>query len=669
MPRLSIKIFLFRQPDRTMATTPGFHPDVSLIGYPNAVRTACREIAEHFYVTRDFRPIEVGNSQYWSILVRPTDEFSVYVNTDREILVLFSTYDTFEVRTLEAFEELYSLLESKRVDRSVRFLVSADDKIEPIIKHYLDQNPEYPIIIPLTLSQLREADNNPLLAAVRRNYLLRDLFAYQNPLREETFFFGRQQIVNSVLDMAKSGQNSSLFGLRKSGKTSTIYAIQRKARGFSCNVAVIDCQNPAVHARRYDQLLSYVVSSIRKACGQKAITPDLGKSLTAVSDNFSQQMRTVIGVAKSNILIIFDEIENISPQTAASSHWRNELDTVYFWQILRSFLQSEPNGKVSVCIVGTSPQMLETAKIAGVDNPIYLYAQKRYIPNLTFDETREMVTRLGYFMGLEFSAGLAANLHKSFGGHPFFTRQVCSKVHQLADSNRPLKVSEAALERAKTESFGELDRYLRDILSHLRLIYPDEFELLQLVLAGDRDDVSEFGREAPELIDHLIGYGLIDRVEGDFDITLDAVRTALNHMLSRSDGEDPWAEISRRRNRLEMEIRAALYHWSKGISPETWESVLGDCLSKSRIDGLKIVEPSFLFSRSRSPLYLVDLLVLLKDERVLPFIQDRRSVVASHLNIVNRLRKDAHANRVSGGELADIRGSFEYLEAEFLPPD
>lgn len=439
-----------------MPTNPGFHPDFDITIYPLEIRSSIRKISSDFYITRHFKSVSIGNSNYWAILVRPTDEFSVYVNTDREVVVLFATYETFEIRTLEAYDEFYGLLESSRIDRSVRFLVSADSKIESTIRHYLDQYPEYPIIIPTTFDRMSQSDN-PLLSAVRRNYLIRDLFGYQNPLREESFFFGRQQIVNSVLDLAKSGQNSSLFGLRKSGKTSAIYAIQRKARGFGCNVALIDCQNPSVHARRYSELLSFVIAEARRASGQKVVRPELGVDLPAVSDAFFQHMRTTVGNSKNPIIIIFDEIENISPKTAASQHWRDGIDVVYFWQILRSFLQSESRGKLSICIVGTSPHILEASKINGIDNPIYLYAQKRFIPSLTFDETREMIERLGYFMGLQFSAAAIAGLHKDFGGHPFFTRQLCSKIHQLASPTRPLQVSDAAIRRAKAEFFGQLE--------------------------------------------------------------------------------------------------------------------------------------------------------------------------------------------------------------------
>ncbi|WP_188063844.1 hypothetical protein [Sphingobium sp. KCTC 72723] len=651
-----------------MPTNPGFHLDFALGEYPKALHPAIRKIATRFYVTRAFKPITLGNSVYWAILVRPTDEFSIYINTDREVVILLSQYETFEIRTLEAFEEFYDLLESQRVDRSVRFLVSNDNNIESSIKHYLDQHPEYPIIVPITFDLLVSRELNPLLDAVRRNYLLRDLFGYQNPLREETFFFGRHSIVNAVLDMAKSGQNSSLFGLRKSGKTSAIYAIQRRAKGLGANVTLIDCQNTSVHGRRFNDLLAYIVFEVRKSVGIKRIQSEISTDIALASDQFYAAMNNVLSQVKGTILIIFDEIENISPGTAASPHWRSGEDTVYFWQILRSYLQAESRGKMSICLVGTSPHILETSKINGIDNPIYLYAPKTYIPSLTFDETREMVTRLGYFMGLEFDPMTIAELQKEFGGHPFFTRQVCSTIHQQAPTQRPHKVSVAALHRANVQFSGQLESYLRDIVGNLQEAYPDEFRVLEAVVNGDKAEATEYGLSAPDLIDHLIGYGLIAQSGDDFDVRFDAVKPALKKVSKSLSLEDRWAEISRRRNALEPNIRSALYFWSRAISSDDWNAVLSDCLTVKRLSDLSSSEPAVLFSRNESPLYFSDLLMFIKDKHVLPYLGDTRSEITRKLDTVNKARADAHSKSVSDADMLLIRQAFEHLETEFTPP-
>jgi hypothetical protein len=150
-------------------------------------------------------------------------------------------------------------------------LVSRDGNIETIIKHYLLQDPEYPIVIPFHYKDFDSPNDNFIFDKIRRNYLIRDLFGYQSPLKQEYFFFGRTKLVNEVIDLHKSGQNSGLFGLRKSGKTSTIYAIQRRAKVAGCRTLSLDCQDPAIHAKRFGSLLHYIVSNIRKELNLKNI--------------------------------------------------------------------------------------------------------------------------------------------------------------------------------------------------------------------------------------------------------------------------------------------------------------------------------------------------------------------------------------------------------------
>lgn len=651
-----------------MPTYPGIHSEFDITQYPGDIRPIIRIVSENFYITRSFRSASVGNSDYWAILVRPSDEFSIFINTDREILIVFAQYKTFEVRTLEAYDEFYSFLDSRRVDKSLRFLISQDHNIENKVRHYLDQHPEYPIIIPLTYEQASQRHQNPLLKAVQRNYLIRDLFGYQNPLREETFFFGRQDIVNSVFDMAKSGQNSSLFGLRKSGKTSAIYAIERKSKGFQYRTCIIDCQNPAVHARNYSSLLAFILSEIRRRLSLKKTTINLGEDLAAVAETFESQMRTILSAIKGNLLLIFDEIENISPKTAASLHWRNENDSVYFWQIIRSFIQSESNGRVSVCFVGTNPHILESAYINGIANPIYLYAKKQFIPNFSFDETREMVEKLGYYMGLEFSANIISDLHKEFGGHPFFIRQVCSRIHKSAPTSRPIKVSSTLLNSARVDFKGELEGYLREIVMNLKNFYPEEFTVLSAVVRGSNTDLTEYGRDAPDLIDHLIGYGIVERFGDEFDIRFDAIRSALERVIEHETVEDRWIEVSKRRNNLEVNIRIALFHWSKGVPREEWLYIFEQSLTTSRRQSLFSIEPIQIFSRLNSPLYFSDLIGFIKCPKVLPYLSVRRSLVLTHMDKINKLRKDAHANALTDDELREVREAFDFLEQEFFQP-
>lgn len=651
-----------------MATTPGFHKNTNFIQYPRQIQEAIRSIGRNFYVTRSFNAERIGNSEYWGLVARPSDDFSIHLNTDREVLFVFSKYDTFEIRTLEAFDLFYDQLEQKRIDRGIRFLVSGDNRVEGVVQKYLQQNPEYPIIIPINYHNVREF-NQEILESIRKNYLIRDLFGYQNPLQEETFFFGRQEQVNTVLDLAKSGQSSSMFGLRKSGKTSSIYAIMRKARSFGCIPVFIDCQSPAVHARRYNELLSLIVKEVREAIGQKRNIPELSGNEVEVAETFRSQLKTAISQAKSKLLIIFDEIENISPGTAASIHWETQRDCLLFWQNLRSFMQKDANGKLSTCIVGTSPKLLELEKLSDAPNPVYLFTQKRFISALDFEETRDMVDRLGFFMGLDFDPTQVAKLQELYGGHPFFTRQVCSLIHKGVGDNRPIKVSDRQMEKAITEFGGQLDTYLSDILSNLERFYPDEYRLLRDIAKGDLFEVSEYGRHAPDLIDHLIGYELVSRKGSDYDVRYKTIGEALRRRFRDKSTEDIWSECMLRRNSLENGLRRQLFYFSKGLSADEWGDLLERSMTRQRFAALSTNEARVLFSPKGSPLYWTDLMGLIGDSAVFPYLEARRLELLEAMKIVNfDGRKDSHAKEITQSDYRAVDEALSVLEEEFSDP-
>lgn len=83
-------------------------------------------------------------------------------------------------------------------------------------------------------------------------------------------------------------------------------------------------------------------------------------------------------VSGKTILLLFDEIENITFNKSAVDHWCNGLDFVYFWQSIRSVYQ-KLDTVFTFCIFGTNPMCIEVATIKGKDNPIFNIFQPSYI--------------------------------------------------------------------------------------------------------------------------------------------------------------------------------------------------------------------------------------------------------------------------------------------------
>jgi hypothetical protein len=272
-------------------------------------------------------------------------------------------------------------------------------------------------------------------------------------------------------------------------------------------------------------------------------------------------------------------------------------------------------------------------------------------------------------MGLDFDASAISRLHQSYGGHPFFTRQVCSKVHQLTSGPRPKAVPLRRVEEAQLQFGGQLESYLFEIVSNLRQHYPAEFDLLKSLISEDRSEFDEYSKEAPDLIDHLLGYGLITVRDGTAELAFDAVKKAAlqiepDERLVTLEGK--WAELAIRRNRIEQALRDALFFWSKTIDQEEFQGLLDKQLSKRRFEALTDFSPKYLFSQATSPLYLTDLISLIGNERVLPHLGSRRSIIRNNLNLANTFRADAHSKNISDSDFDQAKNAFDLLEEEFI---
>jgi hypothetical protein len=55
---------------------------------------------------------------------------SIALNVEREFVVFFADYDTFEIRTLQSFESFDQQVDDLRIDKSIRFVVRALSVLE-----------------------------------------------------------------------------------------------------------------------------------------------------------------------------------------------------------------------------------------------------------------------------------------------------------------------------------------------------------------------------------------------------------------------------------------------------------------------------------------------------------------------------------------------------------
>ncbi|MFN8475082.1 MAG: hypothetical protein U0822_23070 [Anaerolineae bacterium] len=516
-------------------------------------------VSREWQVTSSGDPVRLSNSTYRFFLAKPARNFQEMFNIDREIVFVFSPYSDIEPRTLDAIDNAIRLFQALRLERICAVVISKDADVQTKLRELLKSNQESRIVVPFVYDELLSPNSNPYFMRNRfkEHFYTRDLFAFQSPLRTDIYFFGRTDLVHEIASRHRSNESSGIFGLRKTGKTSLIYGIMRALAQDESHAVLVDCQNPAFHQRRWNEALYYLLNEIRSQLGLNILS--LEEKLFTETDApilFERELVKIHGkFQQKSLLLIFDEIENITFQVSPSEHWRNGRDFVYFWQTLRSLFQ-EHSQVFTYLVVGTNPTCVESPSANGFDNPIFNQIPFQYIPGFDVPQTREMVRKLGKTMGITFDEILYGKLTEDFGGHPFLIRQVCSIINKLLDPERPSSVGKAIYEQAKAKFSQEYQNYIEMILSVLRQYYPDEYAMLEYLAVNDTKTFKEFASLSPEYTNHLLGYGLIEQVNGLYGFKIESVKQHLAHKgrfkKLNPTPKEMLAEISERRNELEL---------------------------------------------------------------------------------------------------------------------
>ncbi len=457
-----------------------------------------KTISKEWYVTSAGN-LDIANSKYRYILIKPTPSYQEMFNLEREIVVLFSGYPAFEPRVFDAIDQIIKKYQALRIERICSVLCSQDGGVERKVSDLLKNDQELQVVIPFTYNELSGViDDYFIRNRFKLYFYSRDLFAFNSPLKKDIYFFGRNGLVHEIANRHLSAENSGLFGLRKTGKTSVIFGIERTLSRMNANCVLIDCQNPAFHRRRWNKALFYIIDELNR---QRQLNLKLEMEDKYTEENaaivFEKEiLRMYQKLGSKSVLLIFDEIENITFDISPSEHWAKEMDFVFFWQSLRSLFQKMPS-VFTYLIVGTNSMCVEVPAIKGKDNPIFNQVPFQYIEGFDVPQTRDMVRTLGRIMGLKFVETIYGKLTEDFGGHPFLIRQVCSLINKISSSQRPVIVDRAIYDKAKDLFNREHAGYVEMILNVLRDFYNDEYEMLAYLAQGDLatfDELCPFGR-------------------------------------------------------------------------------------------------------------------------------------------------------------------------------
>jgi hypothetical protein len=649
----------------------GIHPHFDFGHYTEEEKRIIKLFSNEWFISSPGPSIHLGSSsEYRYFLMKPVDNYQELFNLDREIVVVFSAYSNFLPRTFDAIDYVVKKHQKLRLEKICSVVISKDLSIQETLRNLLKEDVESQIIIPFTYEELlKPIDSYFIRNRFKQHFFSRDLFAFESPLRKDLYFFGRTDLVHNLVSRHRAAENSALFGLRRTGKTSIVFAVQRALKIINQNAVFIDCQNPSFHMRRWNRALFYIIHEIKD---QLSINTRLNQEDKYSEENapicFEQDLlRIYKQLNYRSILIIFDEIENITFTVSSTNHWANENDFIFFWQTLRSIFHKI--GRVfTFMIVGTNPKCIETPLINGKDNPIFNQVPYEYIPGFDVPQTRDMVRKLGRLMGLKFDEILYSKLTEDYGGHPFLIRHVCSIMNRISDKERPVDVNRSIYEKAKQIFENEYQSYLELLISVLKQFYSDEYEMLELLAIEDYKTFKEFADNDIYFTNHLLGYGIIENCQGIFNYKIDALKKYLQKKKKYKKlimtQEEKMQEISERRNKTEPKLRILVRNQLKAFYGTRSTKIVLESFGGDRKEKYLSLSYEELFDARKSKIFLDDLrkLIIENWECFKNIFSIDKDEFNAQLKVINKYRNDAHAKDITDDEMNYFRVSMSSVE-------
>jgi hypothetical protein len=258
-----------------------------------------------------------------------------------------------------------------------------------------------------------------------------NLYKDTNPVSSDLSFFGRDRVLQEIIDLLDSGKPVGVFGLRKMGKTSLVQRLQGRLASRR-PVAFIDIQSTdrqqgvwPIHSA----IIAAFVAHLERI--RPGLTPpDLylypqgTYSSSTTADVFLQDLRklhVVLGQPgeKSRMLLIIDEIDRLLPSGKIPGY---EGYAVLFGQLKTA----NQKRMLDFLVAGVDPAINRRERWQDQDNELYYALQEVWMPPMADEDAREMIESLGLQMGVHYEAEALELLAQAGSGQPFVTRQMCS---------------------------------------------------------------------------------------------------------------------------------------------------------------------------------------------------------------------------------------------------
>jgi WD40 repeat protein len=380
-------------------------------------------------------------------------------------------------------------------------------------------------IIPLNSSVLSQALSDANCAEVLREleepFVARtDPYDESRPIVDPTWFFGRQDLLNRVPAVLRQGQHVGVFGLRKVGKTSAIW--QLRQRMTAVPTVWIDCQ--AFPADSNSLLFEICCQLYRELNSRKIL-----RLLPPIDDGTAASYRRQIldfhekwhaRGGYGPFVLILDELDKFFPDRRIGS-----AGILAEWIKLFGLLRGLAQERKAVVIAATAyrpninRQNLLSEEVG--ENPMFMSFQEYFLGALNKAETERMVSEIGRWKDIRWTAEALAEAYAQCGGHPLITRFFASDAceqgdYKEVDLDRVLETTRKIRFEIHKHRIGKY--YQESVWNMLRM---DEREAL--VAIGK----SRYGtpRESDEAVVHLEQLGLVNQESNSWTVNAELLLT------------------------------------------------------------------------------------------------------------------------------------------------
>lgn len=529
---------------------------------PAAIQDHARPVLRYLsagFLVSTFRS---PSPRMWQATLKPLERVRDKFGLQYEYFMIGNSFDDeFHMRS---FDTVPSSKIAFRVDKQLLFVASNASALDDICATRARDNRIS--IIPLSPHKIEGMlpieYSNDLDSKLRNSLWVRDRFDDSEPVKTPGEFFGREGLVNSLVQRSLDGKPTAVFGLRKIGKSSILRRVQDRLLGLDNTLvvpALVNCNNSTVKANRWSYLLERLIGewsaallTFAKSKGEVIDVPknSLIKKLNddkkrisdhgAVSRAFSKDLTKLIRISEHLkdkqkisrycIIAIFDEADHLYPHLPESSYWQE--DYFHLWNTLQGIKRDQEDPRIlNYLLGGVNPSGVEMGTLRDQPNPLFEMGTT-FVKPMSRIETDELLNGLGYPMGLVFTKDAIDAVFQATGGHPWLLRKVGSLIHD-ANVNRMgqieigVKQVDIILRRSQRKIYAHIDWILR----HLERIAKDEYDLLRdICQRGVSSYHSDWkDREFRDVFaDHLESYGIFEFDEnGSPRVTIKAISNVL----------------------------------------------------------------------------------------------------------------------------------------------